>query len=38
MITKSQLNNDYEETIIHNVSFYIHKKINIQNTHEMKKY
>ena len=32
MITQSQLKKDQEETIVCNFLFYIHKKINIQNT------
>jgi len=37
MIIKSHLKNVMKKHIVHNFSFYIHKKINIQKTHKMKK-
>jgi len=37
MIIKSHIKNGYEKTYIHKLSFYIHKRINIQKTHKMKK-
>jgi len=36
MIIKSHVKNIMKIHIVHNFSFYIHKKINIQKPHKMK--